>query len=473
MSELAMFLEAAAAFGDEALPPAYTPAAARTTPPRTPSSAASAALAAAAPTLRAAEPWGVPAAQVAACAPSGGACAAVGAAPQLALDNECLSWESFGGAERPARLGAAAEARGAAAAQPASGSMAHSVREQMAELEHGLHAIMACKELYSASPAYAASAEPACAAAEGHYKRSACSAGALPMPASPQGGSASAAPCAALPAARPSPCQTPGLSSPLTSAEGAPTTPSAPQLPMHLSSSPLQGQATAGPPQRALPGAAALRQSVQAEDAATPLAAGLRFGAWVDALGPLYKEQAQSSWGQEEALRGCSGQPAGLDVGSAALAGGGGGWGDASGTWAGSAARSEEGAARHAEHSCSSCARGSVAASAARPEAGGANGSERGDIGACNAQECGGSVCPPWKRSPVDSEAVTARPYGSGELPWQPAPAATGTAAAPAPGNPFAGLPASPARPSPETLAHGNPFRRASAPHAVCCSGSS
>ena len=214
MSELAMFLEAAAAFGDEALPPAgspscVAPAAARSPPPRAPSSAAPAMMAAAPPDPPAADPWGVHAAQVAACAP-GGACAAPGATSHSALDAGCLSlraWEPFGGAGTPARVGGdaphwseggaaaapLAEAGGAAGVQPASGSEARSVREQMAELEQGLHAILAIKELYSAPPANSASAEPACAAAEGPFERPAYSAGAAQLPASPPGGSALAA----------------------------------------------------------------------------------------------------------------------------------------------------------------------------------------------------------------------------------------------------------------------------------------
>lgn len=483
MGELAQFLSAAASFGDEAAGPSCAaPAAACSAPPRTPSSAAPAARAAAPPALPAAEAWGLQAAQVAACAPDGGACAAAGAASHSALDNECLCWEPFGGVEKLASFSAAAEARGAAGAQPLSASEAHSVREQMAELEQGLHAVMACAELPSAPPAYAAPAEPACTPAEGPFARSACSAGAAHLPASPPGGSAlAAAPCATLPAARRAPCQAPGLGSPLTSAKGAPTFPSAPQLPVHLSSSPLRGQATRGPPQRALPGVAALRQSLQAEDAATPLAAGLRFGAWVDALGPPSVEQAQSGQCQEEAFRACGGHhPAGPDAGSAGLAGGGGGWGGAPGAWAECAARSEEGAARRAGHSCISCARGTVAKSAAWPEAGSADSSEREESGASSRQDCGGSgksVVPLWKRSPADAGAVTARPYGLGGPPWQPARADAGAAAAPASGNPFAGLPAScaagPAVASPETLAHGNPFRRATVPKAMVSSGSS
>ena len=201
--------------------------------------------------------------------------------------------------------------------------------------------------------------------------------------------------------------------------------PSALQLPVHRVSSPLQGQATRGPTQRALPGTAALRQSLQAEDAATPLAAGLRFGAWVDALGPHSELQAPTEHCQEEA----------------------------------------------------SCARGGYPA---EPQAGSADGSARGEAGCQTRRGCGGrggSAGPARKRSPAESGAVRARPYGSGGPPWQPARAAAGTAAAPASGNPFAGLPAgcaagAPAA-SPETLAHGNPFRRATAPKAGVSSGSS
>ena len=479
MGELAEFLQAAASFGDESAGPSCAaPTATSAAPPRTPSSsAAPAATAGGPPALPAAEAWELQAAHVAACAPGADACAAAGAMSHSALNKECPSWEPSGSAERPASI-ANAEARGAAAAQPASGSRAWSVREQMAELEQGLHAVMPCAELWSAPLAYAAPAKPACTAPEGFFGRSACSAGAAPLPASPQGGSASAAQCAALPAARPPPCQAPALGSPLTSADCAPMLPSAPEIPMHLSSSPLHGQATRGSPQRALPGAAALRQSLQAEDAATPLAAGLRFGAWVDALGPPSAERGQSGRCQQAASRACGGHPDGPNIESAGLAGGGGGWGGAPGAWAGCAARLGEGAELRAEQSRSSGTHCTVAASAAWREAGSAGGSGRGEMGACGAQECDrrrGSAGPPWEGLPADTAAATARSHESGGPPWQPARADGGSAAGPASGNPFAGRPmsyaAGPLAASPDTLAHGNPFRRASAPKAS--SGSS
>lgn len=219
---------------------------------------------------------------------------------------------------------------------------------------------------------------------------------------------------------------------------------------------------------RGLPGAAALRQSLQAEDAATPLAAGLRFGAWVDALGAHSAEQAQSGRSQEQASRADGGYPAGPNDAESVALGGGGSGGCAPGAWAGYAARSEEVVARRAGHGCSSCADGVVSASAASPEVGSADGSKREEVGAFGRQEYGGSARPAWKCLPTDAGAVTARPYGSGGLQWQAAPAAAGAPAAPAPGNPFAGLPAScavaPSAASPESLAQGNPFRRATAP---------
>ena len=489
MGELAEFLQAVAAFGDEALPPAAPPGcaapdAACPAPSRMPSSAA----AAAPPSLPPAKPWGVQAAQAAACAPGGESCGAAGAAPSSAPDDNSLSlraWEPFGAAERSVGTGAnaapwaeggaaaapPAEAGGAAVAQTASDSATRSVREQMAELELGLLAMLACAQAPSAPPAHAAPAEPARTAAEPVSGRPACDAEAANLPASPPGGPArGAAPCEALPAARLPPCQAPGLGMPLVRAGIAPTHPNAPQPAVHPAPFPLQAHAMRGPPLRGLPGAAALRQSLQAEDAATPLAAGLRFGVWVDALGPASAKQAEGGGCQQVEFHTCRGRPAWPDAGTAELAGSGNSWGWAPGAWAGCAVQ-------HAERGGSSCARGSEAALAAWPEAGNADGSGQKEIRAYGFEGCGGFEGPAWQASPADAVAATAPTYGSRGAPRQPLPADAGAAAASASSNPFAGRPAScaagPARASPETLARGNPFWSATAPTAVRSSASS